>query len=169
MSMSPTAPWLNATIGSFLRLKYGYGLVWLIYLPIIPGLIWLLWYWIRNHHSWNWDKAVPNLLIVSAVTTPWGWFLDLTLIIPSILYITNQSIYGWNQIKLVQRSGILSFLSLYLIMNAIITFDNGRLFIYPHDLWWFSSFLLICFVGLGRFSRVYEKYPEEKLVRTGRT
>src|SRR4030042_822114 len=107
MSMNPTAPWLNATIGSFLRLKLGFDQVWLIYLPIVLGLIWFVWYWLSNRNSWNWDEAIPYLLVASAATTPFGWLLDIILVIPAIIYITWRIFYRWKEVQHAQRIGIM--------------------------------------------------------------
>ena len=167
MSANPTSPWLNTTIGSFLRLEFGYDLVWLIYLPLPLGVIWLVWFWIKNHATWNWEKVLPILLIVSAVTTPFGWLLDITLVIPAILYAINSSISRWNQIKQGQRIGIMSIFFLYLAVIAFMTYENGKLINQAHQLWWFSTFLLICFVGLDKFSRVKDQPPFENPLISG--
>ena len=164
MSMGRTDPWLNATIGSFIRLRFGYDLVWLIYLPIIPGLIWFFLYWVSHHNNWNWDKAMPYLLLISAVTSPWGWLLDITLSIPAIIYITFRLIYGWKQIKSAQHRSILVLLFIYAIVTEVMTFQRGMLFPYAHNLWWYSTFLLICFIGLDRFSRIEEQEPTLNLL-----
>jgi hypothetical protein len=158
ISTGITNSWLNATLGSILRLKFGYDLVWLIYIPIIPGLIWFFWYWFTHYRSWNWDTAVPILLIISALTTPWGWLLDLTLVIPVIVYLVWRLMYGWKFITNIKRSGILVLFFLYIVVTSVIILERGKIFTYPHDLWWFSTFLLIIFVGMDRFSIINERY-----------
>ena len=164
MSKGLTTPWLNSTIGSFIRLKFGYDLVWLIYLPMVLGLIWFVWYWFSHHRSWNWGEAMPNLLIASIATTPWAWLYDSIFVIPAILYIASLLSQRWEKLQSKRRIGIMMFFLFYQLICAVITIDRGKIFPYPHNLWWFSSFLWICAVAFIKLSKASERHPSEILL-----
>jgi hypothetical protein len=159
MSMGLTAPWLNSTIGSFLRLIFGYDLVWLIYLPMVLGLIWFAWYWHNHHDNWKWDEAMPILLIVSGATSSWAWLYDAIFVIPAIIYITWLLINRWQYIHSLKRMGIILLFILYLVISGLIILGRNMIFPYPHSLWWFSTSLLLIFVGMDRLSNSNEQHP----------
>jgi hypothetical protein len=58
---------------------------WLPFVPVLPGLAWLLWYCRRHAGDWNWDRRLPALLFASFLTAPYGaWPFDLVLLLPAL-------------------------------------------------------------------------------------
>jgi hypothetical protein len=58
---------------------------WLPFVPVLPGLAWLAWYWRRQAANWNWDRCLPALLFASLLTAPYGaWPFDLVLLLPAV-------------------------------------------------------------------------------------
>ncbi len=42
---------------------------------------WAMWYWHARRANWQWDRELPLLVLVSLVTTPIIWAIDLALIL----------------------------------------------------------------------------------------
>lgn len=68
--------------GGVLRAIFGYGLTWLQYVPVVPGIVWAVFYWWRNRSRWNWKQHLPMLLLVGLITMPFGWTYDEVLLLP---------------------------------------------------------------------------------------
>jgi hypothetical protein len=72
-----------------LRLLFGYQHTWLQFVPLIPGLVWLAWYWRRHRQNWSWNERLPALLFASLLAAPYGaWPFDLVLLLPAVLQAT---------------------------------------------------------------------------------
>jgi hypothetical protein len=77
---------LSPLVAHALRLLFGYERMWLQYLPLVPGLIWLAWYWRRHRRDWDWSDRLPALLFASLLTAPYGaWPFDLVILLPAVL------------------------------------------------------------------------------------
>ena len=72
-----------------LRLVFGYDRMWLQFVPLIPGVVWLTWYWRRYRKNWVWSERLPALLFASLLVAPYGaWPFDLVLLLPAIFQAT---------------------------------------------------------------------------------
>jgi hypothetical protein len=78
--------WASPTIGMYLRLFWlGTESFWPQFVPaVIAGLCFLV-YWLKFHDSWNWSKALPILLLVTMITSPYTWTYDLVILLPAII------------------------------------------------------------------------------------
>ncbi len=92
----PPEQYPSPTLGTLLRLRAGEdgGLVldkerfWLQFVPLLPGLLWFAWYWLRHRREWDWDERLPMLLLVSALTSPYGaWPFDLVVLLVPVLRV----------------------------------------------------------------------------------
>jgi hypothetical protein len=59
---------------------------WVQCLPVVAGCLWALLYYRRHQARWHWIEHGSLLLLVSVVVAPYSWFMDQTLLIPSLLY-----------------------------------------------------------------------------------
>jgi hypothetical protein len=84
----PPVDWATPTIGGLLRLLLGVEKFWLQFIPPLLGLIWLIYYWIRNRNSWDWLERTPLLILVSILTAAYAWSWDQTVSIIAILQIS---------------------------------------------------------------------------------
>ena len=78
-------PYATPTIGSILRLLFGIERHWLQFVPSLVGIVWLAFYWHRHRDSWQWLHAMPLLLLVSLVTTFFGWQMDQIALLPVVM------------------------------------------------------------------------------------
>lgn len=84
--------WATPTFGSALRLLFGFDRRWLQFVPVAPGLLWLLIYWRRHRADWRWADQMPRLLLISVVTTAFGWSFDQVVLLPAILEVIRRVI-----------------------------------------------------------------------------
>ena len=75
-------------LGGVLRLLFGVEKRWLQFVPAAFGLAWFVQYWRTCHRDWGWREHLPLLLLVSLVTTPYGWFFDQVVLLPVVMQCT---------------------------------------------------------------------------------
>ena len=80
----------STTTGAFLRWMLGWEKVWLQVLPMVPGFLWAAHYWRRHGRTWDWDRRMPLVLLVSVVTACYGWVFDQTVLYPALFQVA-----GW--------------------------------------------------------------------------
>lgn len=83
----PPEEWATPTMGSVLRIIFGPENFWLQFVPPIVGIIWLIYYWIKNCRDWNWFIQAPLLTLVSMTASAYGWTFDQTIFILPIVSI----------------------------------------------------------------------------------
>jgi hypothetical protein len=90
--------WAVPTIGSYLRFFwFGLDKFWVQFLPAILGGIWFIYYWYKQHESWNWSDELPIILLVSLLTSPYSWTYDLVILIPALLLAVIWVISDWKR------------------------------------------------------------------------
>jgi hypothetical protein len=58
---------------------------WLQLLPEAAACVWALWYFWTRRDRWNWMDHGLLLLLVSAISTPYAWFTDESILLPAVL------------------------------------------------------------------------------------
>jgi hypothetical protein len=77
---------LSPLLGSALRLWFGPQHFGLQFVPMVPGVLWLAWYWRRHRGAWDWPARLPALLFASFLTAPYGaWPFDLVVLLLPLL------------------------------------------------------------------------------------
>jgi hypothetical protein len=63
------------------------------FVPMLPGLIGLAWYWDKYRDQWRWRDRLPVVLTISVLTAAYGWpFNEVVLLVPVIM-IAVESTY----------------------------------------------------------------------------
>ena len=98
----PPAEHVSLTLGTLLRYTFGTGRFALQFVPVLLGVAWFAWYQLRGHGGRNWPAALPWLLLVSFVTSPYGaWHFDLVLLlVPVVQRAAEFSTAGWQRHRL---------------------------------------------------------------------
>ena len=86
----PPTYYATPTWGTLLRLLFGHEKIWLQFVPSLAGILWLLQHFRRKGMTWGWNEQMPLLLLVSLLTTSYGWQFDLVLLIPAVLRVIAQ-------------------------------------------------------------------------------
>lgn len=133
--------WATPTIGSYLRYFWlGINNFWIQYLPSIIGGLWFIYYWVTHHSSWKWAYAIPQLLFVSIITSPYNWTYDIVVVIPGII----QAIIWLTDAH--NRKLTLLFGSTYLVINILDLMLHRRF----DEFWfiWLAPALFILFIAI---------------------
>jgi len=123
----PPLYWVTPTLGAALRLIFGPERHWLQFAPMIVGVTWFILYWHRHRGQWQWDDALPLLLLVCVVTTSYGWEFDQVVLLVPVLYMVNR--------LLRRREPVIAGLALgyYLVVEMVAFYLKLR----PVNEFWF--------------------------------
>lgn len=103
---------LSPLLGTALRMAFG-GRMSMQFVPMIPGLLWLAWYWRRHRRHWDWQRQLPDLLFASLLTTAYGaWPFDLVLLLLPVLQVAVEGLRR-------ERAARLSAGVVYLTVNGV--------------------------------------------------
>jgi hypothetical protein len=83
---TPTHSHPSPLLGTALRALLGWQHFWLQFVPLVPGLAWLVWYYRRHRLAWVWAERLPALLFASLLAAPYGaWPFDLVILLIALL------------------------------------------------------------------------------------
>lgn len=133
---------LSPLLATALRLAFD-GRLGMQFVPMVPGLLWLAWYWRRHRLRWDWQQQLPDLLFASLLTTAYGaWPFDLVLLLLPILQVAADA----------GRRGRVAWLvaaAVYLAINGIATLQIAREVAYFAFIW-MTPALLLAYLALRR-------------------
>ncbi len=84
---------ISCGVGGALRLWFGVDHRWLQYVPCVGGAGWFLWYWEKNVHEWEWSRHIPLLGLVSLLSSPYFWYHDIVLVLPTFVAVAARGGY----------------------------------------------------------------------------
>ena len=73
------------TLSVYLRFLINPYIVWIQFVPQALASVWALWYFLKNRANWSWLDQGLIVLLVGAMCTPFGWFTDECMLLPSVL------------------------------------------------------------------------------------
>lgn len=139
----PPKDWATPTLGGFLRLLLGTEYFWLQFLPPAFGLLWLLVYWRRRRHMWQWEQHIPLLILFSVATAAYGWTFDfpvaMVALIPALIRL----------VEIRQHPAAVALLAAYLAIDAISLFTSLAQIFYA----WMAPSLLLWYLLAERTHR----------------
>lgn len=92
MTSRPPTTALPPTLGMLMRLVFGERYFWLLFVPQVVGVGWALWYYFRHRRGWDWANHGPLVVLVSCLTSPYGWMYDQVLVlIPLVAVLAPRS------------------------------------------------------------------------------
>jgi len=141
----PPEQWATPTFGAVLRLLFGVDKFWLQFVPPVLGSLWFLRYWKRSRSHWDWLSQVPLLVLVSLMTSAYGWTFDYTV---SLLAIIQVAVWASEHRSWSWAESI--FLIVYVALDLVTIFSNAN----QISFWWMSSWLLASYLmALRLFSQ----------------
>ncbi len=104
--------WATPTIGTYLRYYFGVNGIWALFIPaIIFGTI-AIYYWWHYRNNWDWKTALPWIILLSVISSPYTWTYDFVILILPMLISFSQllgSVQKWYAIILA---------GFYIILNS---------------------------------------------------
>jgi hypothetical protein len=138
----PPAQYRSPTLGMALRLLLGEEQFRLQFLALVPGLLWLPFYWRRHRRAWDWNEHLPMLAFVSLLTAAYGaWLFDLVLLLPPLLQVVA------THCRADRRTSWLAAATVYLAFNLVAVLQLSRAAEYFEFLW-MTPALLLAYVAL---------------------
>jgi len=72
------------TLPTLFRMWIDVRLVWLALVPSCVGIVWgLIYYW-RKRKSWDWKRHGMLIMLVTILTSPYGWASDEVVLLPAV-------------------------------------------------------------------------------------
>jgi len=62
---------------------------WLLFIPSVFAIAWGLWYYARHRQAWDWKIHGMLLMLVTIFASPYGFFTDEIVLLPSIVFALN--------------------------------------------------------------------------------
>jgi len=137
----PLNLWMTSTLGASLRLLIGEEKYYLQFIPVIFGFLWLGWYLYKTRESFEWVNCLPLIILVSIVTTPYGWITDYAILVISVVPIAV--LFASHGIPF----GKVLVFSTYWAANLMVIFLSTS----QNWFWWLPSFLLIWYLLSNRY------------------
>jgi hypothetical protein len=134
--------WAAPTLGNALRVWISPDWFALQFAPLAVGVAWLVYYWQRHKHSWNWTERLPILLLVSVSTSAYAWTFDQVVLLPVIMQSASWIVRG----PLTRYFGIII---LYVVINVV--YLTGKIFVL-NDFWyfWMAPLFLLTYLLLQK-------------------
>jgi hypothetical protein len=132
----PLDAWKTSTLGSYVRLLLGIEKYYLQFLPSLIGVFCFLAYWRIHKKDFEWTSMLPFVILISIVTTPYGWTLDYSVLVISVIQVA--ALFGFSNLSFNK----IIILTTYWIINFILIFVSAS----QNWFWWFPSFLLIWYL-----------------------
>jgi hypothetical protein len=107
----PPTNYLPPTIGMLLRMMFGEQRFWLVFLPPLAGMAWGVWYYARNRSAWDWAERAPVIILVSCISSPYGWMYDQVLLLVPVIAIVARAAH--------QPSGVMRALAVVVGLTAL--------------------------------------------------
>lgn len=85
-------------LGGLLRAYFGMQQYWLQFLPLVPGVLWMVWYRPRLR-GWDWPRCLPVLVLASLATSVYGWWFDQSLLMVALVpgFLFWRLTTGWRR------------------------------------------------------------------------
>jgi hypothetical protein len=147
----PLNLWMTSTLGASLRGLFGEEKYYLQFIPSLLGTLWLCVYFYRDRKDFNWHSSLPLVVLVSIVTTPYGWITDYAVLVVSVLSIAVLfPVSHWTIGKIII---FVTYWSANLLIIFLHTSQNW--------FWWFPSFLLIWYLLSNRYLTNISTHSQE--------
>jgi glycosyl transferase family 87 len=109
------------TVSGVLRLIFFRPYFRAQFLPLLLGFLWCVWFCIKNMANWSWRDHGLTVMVVSILTTPYGWLTDEVVLLPAVLFAAMCIFGGEQKIRVTTRLAVVVFLLLNWLMLLLIT------------------------------------------------
>lgn len=132
---------LRPTLATYIRSWSGPRGLWLQFLPMLAGCIWLVFYWGRHRQTWDWKLQMPVLLLVSLATVSYGWVFDQVVLLPFLLQAVGWTLkQGDDRLRRMALGAYVLINALLLILIAFETEHAYYVWLAPA---WLAGYLLL--------------------------
>jgi hypothetical protein len=140
--------WLTPTFGTVLRLVVGEDREWLQFVPLLPGTVWFVVYWLLHRKTWDWARQTPLLLLVSFLSTCYGaWSHDYVLLLVPVMQVACSIARDFRPVWGFVAVAVFLAVDALVVLLDVVGYSD-ELF-----LLWMSPALLLAYLVLGHGER----------------
>ena len=77
------------TVSMLLRVLIDAHVNWLLFISSTVAVLWGIWFYVSNSNEWDWTTHGMLLMLVTVLASPYGWFTDEIVLLPSIMFAFN--------------------------------------------------------------------------------
>jgi hypothetical protein len=147
------------TVSGVLRLLFFRPYFRLQFVPTGLGLIWSGWYFVKHRTNWNWQDHGLAVMVVSILTTPYGWLTDEVVLMPAIVFAALAILGGQKKIRVTTRIA----LGIFAVLNWILLMLLALHIPLQLGLYFWSSLLWFAWYVYGRFEMRARRNREPEL------
>ena len=141
----PPLYWMTPTFGTVLRRLFGPDTYWLQFAPTVVGMLWFVFYWRGQRHSWEWGEQMPVLLLASLITTPHKWTHDQVVLLPAVIQATAWVFRSGRRLIPALAAVIYFAMNVFAVVSILPWGDYWRV--------WMTPALLLIYLALQRPAR----------------
>jgi len=108
------------TLSGVLRLIFFRQYFQTQFVPLLLGLLWCVWFCIKNMPQWSWRDHGLTVMVVSILTTPYGWLTDEVVLLPAILFAAMCIFGGKQKIPVITKIVLVVFAFLNWMMLLLV-------------------------------------------------
>jgi len=72
------------SLAGLLRLLVDPRCFYIQFVPLLLGLAWTVWFWIKHRRRWDWSSHGLTVLVVSVLVSPYSFFPDEVVLLPVV-------------------------------------------------------------------------------------
>jgi hypothetical protein len=134
----PLRDWAIPMPSYWLRRGIDMDQFWIQFAPSMIACTCLVAWRVFRRSSWNWKDALPLVVAVSVIASPYGWVFDLTVLLVPVIWAASRLNRSNQPVLLVALCGGLGLLT---VISLI--FVTGL-----HEYWWVAPAVLgLCCLG----------------------
>lgn len=135
------------TLSGVLRLLLFRPYFRLQFVPMGLGLIWSFWYCVKHRTNWDWRDHGLAVMVVSILTTPYGWLTDEVVLMPAMVFAALAILGGARKIRVRTRIA----LGIFALLNWILLMLLALHIPLQLGIYFWSSLLWFAWYVYGRF------------------
>jgi hypothetical protein len=141
------------TVSGVLRLLLFRPYFRMQFVPMAIGLIWCVWYCWKNRSKWDWRDQGLTVMVVSILTTPYGWLTDEVVLMPAMVFAALAILGGQRQVCGMTRIA----LTIFALFNWILLMLLALHIPLQLGIYFWSSLLWFAWYVYGRFKLAAKK------------
>ncbi|HXT26004.1 MAG TPA: glycosyltransferase family 87 protein [Candidatus Eisenbacteria bacterium] len=125
------------------------------FVPMALGLIWSVCYCAKHRANWDWRDHGLAVMVVSILTTPYGWLTDEVVLMPAMVFAGLAIFGGQRKVQVTTRIalGIFALLNWILLMLLALHVPLQLGIYFWSSLLWFAWYVYGCFAMDARRKR----------------
>lgn len=150
------------TVSGVVRLVFFRDYFRMQFVPTALGLVWSLWFCWKNRERWDWRDHGLTVMVVSILTTPYGWLTDEVVLLPAVVFAALAILAGQKKLSIGTRIA----LGIFALLNWILLMLLALHVPLQIGIYFWSSLLWFAWYIYGRARLAARSKTEAKMAST---